>query len=95
MVLSVALHIKPLLILYCLYRRRSRSISPRRHRKSPSPVPRRHKRQKSRSTSLSPVAKSPSIGPTERKIVTVKTKIEDEEQKKRYITSQIFLSSLF
>ncbi|KVI01766.1 hypothetical protein Ccrd_019947 [Cynara cardunculus var. scolymus] len=75
-------------------KRRSRSISPRRHRKSRSPTPRRrksrsptprrHRRQKSRSTSLSPIANSPSIESIERKVVSEKTKIEEEQQKKRF-----------
>lgn len=81
------------------YRRRSRSISPRRHksrsptprrRKSRSPTPRRYKRQRSSSSSLSPTHKSssPSLGSVERKIVSEKMRKEEEEEKKRYINFQ-------
>lgn len=89
-----------------LYRRRSRSISPRRRKsrsptprrhKSRTPTPRRHKRQRSRSTSLSPINKSPSIGSLERKNASEKLKI-DEEEKKRYILYSYyhtFLSVVF
>ncbi|GJS18743.1 ribosomal protein S7 [Tanacetum coccineum] len=77
-----------------LKRRRSRSLSPRhRRRRSRSPTsrrhrsrsltPRRHKRQKSKSPSLSPKAKSPSIGSLENKIVDEKLKKEQEDEKKR------------
>ncbi|KAG6792517.1 hypothetical protein POTOM_001668 [Populus tomentosa] len=81
------------------YRRRSRSISPRRHksrsptprrRKSRSPTPRRYKRQRSSSSSPSPTHKSssPSLGSVERKIVSEKMRKEEEEEKKRYINFQ-------
>lgn len=77
-----------------LYRRKSRSISPR-HRRSRSPprrhksrsqTPRNYKRQRSRSSSLSPIRKSSSssLGSIERKNASEKLRIEEEE-KKRYI----------
>ena len=77
-----------------LYRRKSRSISPRHRRsrspprrhKSRSPTPRNYKRQRSRSSSLSPIRKSSSssLGSIERKNASEKLRIEEEE-KKRYI----------
>ena len=73
--------------LALLYRRKSRSISPRR-RKSRSPTPRRRRRQRSRSLSSSPIRKSssPSLGSVERKIASEKLRKEEEEEKKRYIS---------
>ncbi|KAL3350128.1 hypothetical protein AABB24_022905 [Solanum stoloniferum] len=72
-------------------RKRSRSLSPRR-RKSRSPATRRHKsrsprnhrRQRSRSTSLSPIGKSPgsSIGSKEQKGISEKNKLDEEEKKR-------------
>lgn len=79
--------------LLLLYRRKSRSISPRRRKsRSPTPrrrrsrsaTPRRYKRQRSISTSLSPIKRSPSTGSLELKNVTEKSK-KDEEEKRRYI----------
>ena len=100
MILSVALKSRTSFIYLCIYRRRSRSPSPRhRRRRSRSPTsrrhrsrsltPRRHKRQKSKSPSLSPKAKSPSIGSLENKIVDEKLKKEQEDEKKRYFVYQI------
>ncbi|KVI10999.1 hypothetical protein Ccrd_010595 [Cynara cardunculus var. scolymus] len=82
------------IVKLCTPGRRSRSISPRRHRRrsrSPTPrrrrsrssTPRRHKRQKSRSSSLSPIAKSPGIGSIECKIVGENLKKEEEDERKR------------
>lgn len=99
MILSTALSIWTSLIYHFLYRRRSRSISPRhrrrrsrsptlRRRRSRSSTPSRHKRQKSRSASLSPIAKVSSIGPIEGKIVVEKLKKEDEDEKKRYFSHE-------
>nr|DAD24587.1 TPA_asm: hypothetical protein HUJ06_026052 [Nelumbo nucifera] len=75
-------------------RRKSHSISPRRRksrspttrrRKSRSPTPRRHKRQRSRSTTVSPInrSRSPSLGSTERKNAIEKLKKEEEEEEKK------------
>lgn len=79
-----------------LHRRKSRSVSPRRRRsrsatprrrRSRSRSPRHHKRQRSQSSSLSPVHKSssPSLGSIERKNASEKLK-KEEEEKKRYIS---------
>lgn len=84
--------------LLLLYRRKSRSISPRRrksrspsprHRKSRSPTPRRYKRQKSSATSLSPMHKSssPSLGSVDHKNASEKVRKEEEEKKRYSITS--------
>lgn len=64
--------------------RKSRSPTPRR-RKSRSPSPRRYKRQRSRSTTTSPICKSrsPSVVSVERKNATEKLR-KEEEDKKRY-----------
>lgn len=89
-----------------LYRRRSRSISPRRRkirsptlrrRKSRSPTPRRHKRQRSRSTSLSSISKSPSTGSLEQKNASEKLRKEEEEKKRynNYRASLLHISHLF
>ena len=78
-----------------LYRRKSCSISPRhhksrsptaRHLKSRSPTPKRYKRQRSRSSSLSPTHKSssPSLGSIVHKNASEKLK-KEEEERKRYI----------
>lgn len=89
------------LIFFCnnvvtlLHRRKSRSASPRRRRsrspairrrRSRSPTPRRHKRQRSKSSSLSPLPKSrsPSLTSTEHKNALEKLK-KEEEERKRYI----------
>lgn len=89
-----------------LYRRKSRSISPRHRRsrsplrrhKSRSPTPRHYKRQRSRSSSLSPIRKSSSssLGSIERKNASEKLRIEEEE-KKRYINyvKYVFWLNLF
>ena len=86
-----------------LYRRRSRSISPHRRkirsptlrrRKSRSPTPRRHKRQRSRSTSLSSISKSPSTGSLEQKNASEKLR-KEEEEKKRYNNYRATLFSPF
>ena len=94
---SIAFEILIMFSKYCnlLTRRRSRSGTPRRRRsrsptlrrrKSRSPTPRRHKRQRSRSTSLSPPPKSrsPSVVSTERKNAIEKLR-KEEEEKKRYL----------
>ncbi|KAK2969586.1 hypothetical protein RJ640_023698, partial [Escallonia rubra] len=76
-----------------LHRRRSRSGTPRRHRsrtptlrrgRSPSPTAKRHKRQRSRSSSLSPLPKSrsPSLTSTERKNALQKLRKEEEVKKR-------------
>nr|GEU42301.1 hypothetical protein [Tanacetum cinerariifolium] len=65
------------------YRRRSRSPTSRRHR-SRSLTSRRHKQQKSKSPSLSPKAKSPSIGSLVNKIMDEKLNKEQEDEKKRH-----------
>nr|GEV61708.1 hypothetical protein [Tanacetum cinerariifolium] len=79
---------------YNYSRRKSRSLSPRhRRRRSHSPTSRRHrsrsltsrrhKRQKRKSPSLSPKAKSPSIGSLVNKIMDEKLNKEQEDEKKR------------
>lgn len=80
-----------------LYRKRSRSLSSRRHKsrsltprrhRSRSPTSRRHRRQRSKSTSLSPIGK-PLISTTasrERKDDSEMLR-KEEEDKKRYINS--------
>ncbi|KAM7250885.1 hypothetical protein ACFE04_022768 [Oxalis oulophora] len=84
-----------------MLRRKSRSISPRR-RKSRSPprrhrsrslTPKRNKRQRSKSSSLSPTRKtsSTSIGLTERKNAGEKLKIEVEEKKRRQQQAELKL----
>ncbi|KAK3022496.1 hypothetical protein RJ639_046711 [Escallonia herrerae] len=76
-----------------LHRRRSRSGTPRRYRsrtptlrrgRSPSPTAKRHKRQRSRSSSLSPLPKSrsPSLTSTERKNALQKLRKEEEVKKR-------------
>lgn len=89
--------------LMFLYRRKSRSISPRHRRsrspprrhKSRSPTPRNYKRQRSKSSSLSPIHKSSSssLGSIERKNASEKLRIEEEE-KKRYINYITYASGL-
>ena len=89
--------------LMFLYRRKSRSVSPRHRRsrspsrrhKSRSPSPRHYKRQRSKSSSLSPIRKSPSssLGSIDRKNASEKLRIEEEE-KKRYIKSSITSNKL-
>lgn len=85
-----------------LHRRKSRSVSPRRRRsrsptlrrrRSHSRTPRHYKRQRSRSSSLSPVLKSssPSLGSIERKNATENLR-KEEEEKKRYISYFTFVS---
>lgn len=74
-------------------RRRSRSPAIRR-RRSRSPTPRRHKRQRSKSSSLSPLPKSrsPSLTSTEHKNALEKLKKEEEERKRythRYLCFQL------
>lgn len=80
-----------------LYRKRSRSLSSRRHKsrsltprrhRSRSPTSRRHRRQRSKSTSLSPIGKSliSSTGSRERKDDSEMLR-KQEEEKKRYIYS--------
>ncbi|CAL9132345.1 unnamed protein product, partial [Musa textilis] len=78
--------------LFVLFRRKSRSSSPRWH-KSRSPSPRRrisrspslrrHKRRRSRSISGSPINKSesPSLGSIERK-TALETQRQEEERKR-------------
>lgn len=91
------------MIATLLYRRKSRSISPRRRKgrspssrrcKSRSLTPRHYKRQRSRSSSLSPTHKSssPSLGSLEQKNASEKLR-KEEEEKKRYISSisQLYL----
>lgn len=75
------------------YRRKSPSISPRRHksrsptvrrRKSRSPTTKRHRRQRSISSSLSPThSSSPILGSVERKNAIEKLRKEVEEERKR------------
>ncbi|MBA0655339.1 hypothetical protein Goklo_007834 [Gossypium klotzschianum] len=88
-----------------LYRRKSRSISPRRRKsrspitrrhKSRSPTPKRYKRLRSRSSSLSPVHKSssPSLGSIERKNASEKLK-KEEEERKRYIKYYLLFADYF
>lgn len=100
MLLFYIVLLKSMLLLngfYVLYRRRSCSISPQRRkgrsptprrRKSRSPIRRRHKRQRSRSSSLSPARKSSSasLGSVEQKNASEKLR-KEEEDKKRYISS--------
>lgn len=82
-----------LYIYFFNYRKKSRSISPRRRKgrspsprrhKSRSPTPRRYKRQRSRSSSLSAAHKSssPSLGSLERKNASEKLRKEEEEKKR-------------
>ncbi|KAG5529013.1 hypothetical protein RHGRI_029621 [Rhododendron griersonianum] len=77
-----------------ILRRRSRSGSPRRRRsrspasrrrRSRSPTPKRYKRQRSRSTSLSPLPKSrsPSVVSNGKKNAVEKLRKEEEEKKRR------------
>lgn len=95
-VLSSSTLLKTYLTSFTLiYRRRSRSVSPRRHKiqspsrrrdKNISPAPRHYRRQ--RSTTKSPVEKSrsPSLESLERKYSIDKLK-KEEEEKKRYMHS--------
>ncbi|KAA3460913.1 Ribosomal protein S7 [Gossypium australe] len=82
--------------------RKSHSISPRRrksrspitrHHKSRSPTPKHYKRQRSRSSSLSPVHKSssPSLGSIERKNACEKLKKEEEDRKRRQQEAELKL----
>ncbi|GKV23828.1 hypothetical protein SLEP1_g33518 [Rubroshorea leprosula] len=84
---------------YSYSRRKSRSLTPRRRRsrspatrrhKSRSLTPRRYKKQRSRSSSLTPTHKSssPSLGLIEQKNAT--EKLKKEEEKKRYIDIVLF-----
>ncbi|KAG0487075.1 hypothetical protein HPP92_009170 [Vanilla planifolia] len=79
--------------------RKSRSPTPRR-RKSRSPSPRRYKRQRSRSTTRSPINKSqsPSLRPVEHNNSIEKLK-KEEEQKRRFLflcsTHHEFYSNFF
>ncbi|KAH0453905.1 hypothetical protein IEQ34_018229 [Dendrobium chrysotoxum] len=72
--------------------RKSRSPTPRR-RKSRSPSPRRHRRQRSRSTTQSPIKKSPS--PSVRSIEQTnsieKLRKEEEEKKRRQKEAELKL----
>lgn len=79
-----------------LHRRKSPSVSPRRRRsrsptlrrrRSRSPTPRHHKRQRSRSSTPSPIGKSSSssLGSIERKNASEILR-KEEEEKKRYIS---------
>lgn len=94
-----------LIYILLLYRRKSRSISPRRrksrspsprHRKSRSPTPRRYKKQKNSATSLSPIPKSssPSLGSVDHKNACEKVR-KDEEEKKRYSITSLPCSKLY
>lgn len=74
-------------------RRKSRSPTPRRHksrsptprrRKSRSPMPRRSKKQRKRSTSLSPSSSSPSTSAGSKEMKDASEKLRKEEEKKRY-----------
>ncbi|VFQ76312.1 unnamed protein product [Cuscuta campestris] len=78
-----------------LYRKRSRSLSPRRH-KSRSPTSKRHRRQRSKSISLSPIGKPPrsSTGLKEQKDDSEMLR-KLEQEKKRYMYSFISFSSFF
>ncbi|KAF3435185.1 hypothetical protein FNV43_RR22272 [Rhamnella rubrinervis] len=87
---------------YSQSRRKSRSVSPRR-RRSRSPTVRRrrshsrtlrhHKRQRSRSSSLSPIRKSssPSLGSIERKNAIENLRKEEEEKKRRQQEAELKL----
>lgn len=65
-------------------RRKSRSPSPRRRRSPSSPIPRRYRRQRSKSSSLSPIPKSTSPSFESPEHNTNEKLRKDEEEKKRY-----------